>query len=149
MILETNKKTVNLVLRTRKIVAIANTLKNKKFEEAFFTALRECDLEALSKIIYALAENEGDKKPFNNSEEVYDFIDEYKAEKGKTYEDIYNEIAKAINEEGFFKVKMTEEELKARAEDLMSSVNLEDIIKTASEKAVTGAIQEEFQGYKG
>jgi len=44
---------------------------------------------------------------------------------------------------------MTAEELKAKADDLMSSVNLEDIIKNASEKAVAGAIQEEFQGYKG
>ena len=149
MKLETSSKSVELVLKTRKIVAIANTLKNKKFEEAFFTALRECDIEALSKIIFTLAECEGDKKPFNNSEEVFDFIDDYKKENGKTYGDIYNEIAEAINEEGFFNVKMTKEELKAKADDLMSSVNLEDIIKNASEKAVAGAIQEEFQGYKG
>ena len=149
MKLETSSKSVELVLKTRKIVAIANTLKNKKFEEAFFTALRECDIEALSKIIFTLAECEGDKKPFNSSEEVFDFIDDYKKEHGKTYGDIYNEIAEAINEEGFFNVKMTKEELKAKADDLMSSVNLEAIIKSASEKAVAGAIQEEFQGYKG
>ena len=41
MKLETSSKSINLVLKTRKIVSIANNLKNKKFEEAFFTALRE------------------------------------------------------------------------------------------------------------
>lgn len=148
MKLETSSKSINLVLKTRKIVSIANALKNKKFEEAFFTALRECEIEALSKIIFILAEDENGKNPFSGSEEVYDFIDEYKAEKNKTYVDIYNDIAKVINEEGFFNMKMTEKELEAKTNDLMSSVNLEDIIKSATEKATVNVMAEEFQGFK-
>ena len=38
MIIETKSKTINLVLKTRKIVDIANLLKNKNFEEAFTKA---------------------------------------------------------------------------------------------------------------
>ena len=39
MIIETKNKTINLVLKTRKIVDIANLLKNKNFEEVFIKAL--------------------------------------------------------------------------------------------------------------
>ena len=38
MIIETKNKTINLVLKTRKIVDIANLLKNKNFEEVFIKA---------------------------------------------------------------------------------------------------------------
>ena len=45
-------------------------------------------------------------------------------------------------------MKMTEEELEAKTNDLMSSVNLEDIIKSATEKATVNVMAEEFQGFK-
>ena len=61
MILETKNKRIKLVLKTRKIVEIANTLKNKNFEDAYFKAVKENDLNALSKMIYTLAENEDGK----------------------------------------------------------------------------------------
>ena len=38
MIIETKNKIINLVIKTRKIVEIANLLKNKNFEEAFTKA---------------------------------------------------------------------------------------------------------------
>lgn len=47
MIIETKSKTINLVLKTRKIVDIANLLKNKNFEEAFTKAYSVLDMEAL------------------------------------------------------------------------------------------------------
>lgn len=40
MIIETKNKKINLVLKTRKIVEIANLLKNKNFEEAFVKAIQ-------------------------------------------------------------------------------------------------------------
>ena len=144
MKLETEKKSVELVVKTRKIVDIANTLKNKKFEEVFFTAMRDCDIEALSKIIYTLSEG----KIFKNSTEVYDFLDEYMAESGKTYDDIYLDIATEINEKGFFRVKMTPEQLKDRVNDILSSVNLEGVVKDSIEKMATQVVTEEFKGYK-
>ena len=82
MILETKNKTIKLVLKTRKIVDITNTLKNKNFEDAYFKALQDNDLNALSKIIYTLAEDNEGKHSFNSSEEVYEFLDDYRKEKG-------------------------------------------------------------------
>lgn len=144
MELKTEKKTVELIVKTRKIIEIANTLKNKKFEEVFFSSMRDCDIEALSKIIYVLAED----KTFKNSTEVYDFLDDYMAESNKTYDDIYLDIATEINEKGFFRVKMTPEELKNRVNDILSSVNLDGVVKNTIEKMATQVVTEEFKGYK-
>ncbi|MBR1653503.1 MAG: hypothetical protein IJ690_01610 [Clostridia bacterium] len=144
MKLETKNKSVELVVKTRKIVDIANTLKNKKFEEVFFTSMRECDIEALTKIIYILAED----KTFKNSTEVYDFMDDYIAESGKTFDDIYLDIATEINEKGFFRVKMTPEQLMERVNDILSSVNLDGVVKDTIEKMATQVVTEEFKGYK-
>ena len=92
MILETKNKKINLVLRTKKIVNIANSLKSKNFEDAYFKAIQNNDLDAMSKIIYTLAENEDGKYAFNSSDDVYDFLDEYRREKNKTYSDIFQEL---------------------------------------------------------
>ncbi len=137
MILETKNKKINLVLRTRKIVDIANSLKSKNFEEAFFKAINEKSLDALSKIIYSLAEDEDKKHVFKNSDEVYSFIDDYKDENNKSYDDIYKEIAEMINEEGFFNHKMTDKELKAMISNPLSQINLDDLMRKAVEKAMT------------
>ena len=102
MELSTKNKTINLVLRTKRIVDIANTLKGKNFEDVYFKARNELDLDALSKIIYTLTEEVDKKKPFASSQDVYDFLDDYKIETGNSYIDIYNEITEFINEECFF-----------------------------------------------
>lgn len=148
MILETSKKTVNLVLKTRKIVRIANLLKNKNFEDAYFKALQENDLDALSKIIFMLAEDNNGNASFTNSEEVYDFIDDYKAEKGKTYEDIYKELTEVINEEGFFTKKRTKKELTEMMSNPLSGVNMNELVKQSAEKAISKMAETEFVGYK-
>lgn len=144
MILETKNKTINLVLRTRKIVDIANTLKNKNFENAFFKAINEKDLDALSKIIYTLAEDEKGEHSFKNSGEVHDFMDDYKKENNKSYDDIYKEIAKMINEEGFFNCKMTEEELDQMISNPLSQINLDKLMERAVEKAMTSIAEIEI-----
>ena len=54
MILETNNKTVDIVLKTRKIVRIADLLKTKNFEEAYFKAVQENNIGALATIIIIL-----------------------------------------------------------------------------------------------
>lgn len=149
MELSANNKTINLVLKTRKIVDIARTLKGKNFEDVYFKAKNELDLDALSKIIYTLTEQVNGKKPFDSSQDVYDFLDDYKKETGKSYIDIYNEITEFINEECFFSRKMTPEELADKTDGLMSSINTENIVKNVVEKTVTQVAQEEFLGYKG
>lgn len=148
MELITKNKKIILVFTTRKIVNISNILKGKNFEDLYFKAMSENDLDALSKIIYTFAEDEAGVKSFKTSEEVYDFIDDYKEENEKTYEDIFNEVAVAINEEGFFKTKMKKKELQEKAMNPLSGLDMNDVIKQSAEKAITKiAEQEVFQGY--
>lgn len=132
MIIETKNKTINLVLKTRKIVDIANLLKNKNFEEAFTKAYSILDPEALSKIIFKLAENEDGESTFKGSSEVYDFMDECRSE-GMTINDLYGKVAEALNEEGFFKKKMSKKELKEMISNPLSTMNMNELIRKATE----------------
>ena len=68
MILETKNRKINLNLSTRKIVNVANLLKGKNFEEIYFKAVNESDLDALSKMIYIFAETDDGLKAFNSSD---------------------------------------------------------------------------------
>lgn len=148
MLLETKNKKINLVSRTRKIADIAKRLEGKNFEDVYFKAMKEFDIEALSKIIFILAENEDKTNAFKDILDVYDFIDDYMAENNKTYKDIFEEIAKDINEEGFFNMKMTEEQIQKRISDPLSSMNMDELIKNSAEKAIAKVAAEEFQGYR-
>lgn len=148
MILETKNKTINLVLKTRKIVEIANTLKNKNFEDAYFKALKSNDLNALSKIIYTLAEDNDGNHAFKNSDEVYDFIDDYKTEKGKAYDVIFEELTEVINEEGFFMKKRNKKELTEMISSPLSEINMNELVQKSAEKAMSKIAEEQFQGFK-
>ena len=150
MIFKTNNKEIRLVFSTRKIVTVSNLLKGKNFEELYFDAMNKNDLEALSKIIYTFAEDEAGIRSFKTFDEVYDFIDDYKEEKKKTYEDVYMELAGAINDEGFFTKKMTKKELQSKISDPLSSIKMDEVIKSSAEKAITKVVEKEaFQGYLG
>ena len=148
MKLETKNKTINLVLKTRKIVDIANTLGNKNFEDAYFKAVQGNDLNALSKIIYTLAEDEEGVHSFKSSEEVYDFLDEYKVENNKTYSDIYKEISEVINNEGFFMKKMNKKELAEMISNPLSGINMNELVQKSAEKAVSKIAEKEFTGFQ-
>ena len=148
MILETKNKKINLVLRTRKIADIAKKLEGKNFEDVYFKAMSEFDLDALSKIIFILAENEDKTSSFKNSTDVYDFIDDYMEENKKTYKDIFEEIAEDINKEGFFNSKMTKEQLKDKMSSPLSSMNMNEVIKSSAEKAIAKVAEQEFQGFR-
>lgn len=144
MIIETKNKTINLVLKTRKIVDIANILKNKNFEEAFTKAYSTLDMEALSKIIFKLAENEDGKSVFISSEEVYDFIDDCRTE-GINVNDLYLKIAEALNEEGFFKKKMTKKELKEMTSNPLLTMNMNELVQKSAESAMSKIAEKQFQ----
>ncbi len=148
MILETKNKKINLVLRTRKIADIAKKLEGKNFEDVYFKAMSEFDLDALSKIIFILAENEDKTSSFKSQTDVYDFIDDYMEENKKTYKDIFTEIAEDINKEGFFNSKMTKEQLKDKMLSPLSSMNMNEVIKNSAEKAIAKVAEQEFQGYR-
>lgn len=148
MIIETKNKTINLVLKTRKIVEIANLLKNKNFEEAFTKAYSVLDMEALSKIIFKLAENEEGKSVFTSSNEVYDFMDDCR-EEGITISELYAKIAEALNEEGFFKKKMSKKELKEITSNPLSQMNMNELVQKSAESAMSKIAEQQFQGYMG
>jgi hypothetical protein len=147
MIIETKNKNINLVLKTKKIVEVANLLKNKNFEEAFTKAYSDLDIEALSKIIFKLAENDEGKNTFVSSDEVYDFIDECRIE-NITINDLYSKIAEALNEEGFFKKKMSKKELAEMTSNPLSAINMNELVKKSAESAISKIAEQEFQGYK-
>ena len=149
MILETKNKTIKLVLKTRKIVDISNILKNKNFEEAFTKAYAICDLDALTKMIYILAEDENGKNMFTSSEEVYDFLDDYRKENKMNFIDIYKKIAEELNSEGFFKSKMSKKELEEMISNPLSTINMNELMQKSTEKAMSKIAEEQFQGYKG
>ena len=150
MIIETKNKNINLVLKTRKIVDIANLLKNKNFEEAFVKAYSILDGEALTKIIFKLAENENGESAFNSSDEVYDFIDDCRAE-GITISELYAKIAEALNEEGFFKKKMSKKELKEMTSNSLSTMNMNELVQKSAESAMSKIAEKQFQeqGFQG
>lgn len=143
MIIETKNKTINLVLKTRKIVDIANLLNNKNFEEAFTKAYSILDPEALSKIIFKLAENENGESSFTKSSDVYDFIDDCRAE-GIIISDLYSKIAEALNDEGFFKKKMSKKELKEMTSNPLLTMNTDKLLEKAVENAANRVIEKEI-----
>ena len=148
MIIETKSKKIDLVFRTRKIVDISNSLKNKNFEEAFVKAYAICDLDALTKMIYTLAENEEGKHAFNSSEEVYNFLDDYRNENKVNVIEIYKKIAEALNEEGFFKKKKSKKELEEMISNPLSTMNMNEVVQRSAQKAMEAVAVEQFQGYK-
>lgn len=143
MIIETKNKTINLVLKTRKIVEIANLLKNKNFEEVFKKAYSILDMEALSKIVFKLAENDEGKNVFVSSDEVYDFIDECRIE-GISVSDLYGKIAEALNEEGFFKKRMTKKELKEMMSNPLSETDMNELVQKSAEKVINKITEEQI-----
>ena len=147
MIIETKNKKINLVLKTRKIVEIANLLKNKNFEDAFVKAYSIVDPETLGILIYKLAETE-DGFAFKDIDEVYDFMDECRIE-GLNYNELYKRIAEALNEEGFFKKKMSKKDLESLTSNPLSTINMNEIVQKSTENAMSKIAEQQFQGYKG
>ncbi len=149
MILEIEDKRIDLVYRTRKIVKLVDSLNGKNFEDIYFEAFNNNDIGALAKIIYAFAEdiNTG-LQAFKNEDEVCDFIDDYKAKSGKTYQDIFKKLVEDINEQGFFTKKMSKEELESKILD-SSSININEIVEKSAGKAVEAVATEIFKGYVG
>lgn len=143
MIIETKNRNINLVLKTRKIVEIVNLLKNKNFEEVFKKAYSILDMEALSKIIFKLAENDEGKNVFVSSDEVYDFIDECRIE-GISVSDLYGKIAEALNEEGFFKKRMTKKELKEMMSNPLSETDMNELVQKSAEKVINKITEEQI-----
>lgn len=148
MRLETKNKSVNLLLRTKKIITLKNLLKEKSFEIGFTKGYTENDPEVLSKIIFVLSEDDEGQKVFNSSEDVLDFLDDLRIENKESFQDIYGKIAEALNDEGFFKKKMTKEELAEMSSNPLNNVDMDLLIKESVKNSITNIAEEQFKGYQ-
>ena len=129
---------------TQKIVKISKISGNRNFEDLYFRVMNENDAEALAQIIFVFAEDEAGLQAFKSMDEVYVFIDDFISENKKTYGDIYMEVAGAINDEGFFKKKMTKKEMLDKISDPLLSINMTEIVKNSAEKAIGKVVQEQI-----
>ena len=89
-----------------------------------------------------LAETDDGKSAFTSSDEVYDFIDDCRIE-GITANDIYNKIAEALNEEGFFKKKMSKKDLKEMTSNPLLTMNMDKVLEKSVENAVNKIVEQE------
>ena len=108
--------------------------------------MNENDIEALARIIYVFAEDKDTGiSAFKDINEVYEFMDNYMLSENKTYNEVFNEIAEAINEEGFFKTKMSKAELQEKISNPLLTLNMNEVIKTSTEKAIAKIAEAEFK----
>lgn len=147
--IKTEKKEINLVPRTRKVVELTERLKAKNLNELIFKGLHNGDTKTLAEIIKAFAEDEDGKTSFTSIGVVYDFMDDWKTESDKTFTDLYIEVIKVVNEMGFFMKKMSDKELTAEIENPIPTLNMQDIINDSAQKAMKEIVAEEFKGYQG
>lgn len=129
MILEIENKKIELRFTTRKIIALTKELKNKNLSELYFKALAEEDIEKLIKIFQNFAEDVNGQVAFKKFEDACEFIDEYMKETKKTYNDLYNELGNAINEEGFFQKRYSKEELEKQKVNLLYNLDMNELIQ--------------------
>ena len=97
----------------------------------------------MSKIIFKLAENENGESVFTSSAEVYDFMDDCR-EEGITISELYAKIAEALNEEGFFKKRMTKKELKEMMSNPLSETDMNELVQKSAEKVINKITEEQI-----
>lgn len=149
VVLKNKDKEFKLIPRTKKVVELTEKLKGKNLSELIFKGINTGDIKTLVELIKAFAETEDGKQMFFAIDNVYEFIDNWVAENGKSYTELYREVIKVVNEMGFMKTKMTEEELEEMMNDPMTGVDINEIILNSTQKIVDNMAQEEFKGYQG
>jgi len=74
---------------------------------------------------------------------VYDFIDDCRKE-GITISELYGKIAEALNDEGFFKKKMSKKELKEVTSNPLLTMNTDKLLEKAVENAANKVVEKEI-----
>lgn len=139
MILESENKTIKIRLTNRKIIELCDKFKTNNIQDLYFKALNEKNIKTLAKIIFELAEDEDGKKAFTNNDinQTYDFLDNYMEKNKKTYEDMFNELAEYINNEGFFMKRYNTQELEAMKSDLLAGMDMNAVVQEAMKQIAT------------
>lgn len=143
------EKEFKLVPRTRKVVDLTERLKTKNLNDLIFNGLNNGDLKVLAELLKAFAENEDESSVFSSLNTAYDFIDEWMRENKQDYKELYKVVIGVTNEMGFFKEKMTEEELNSRIKNPIPIINIQELMNNSAQKFMDQMAEEEFKGYKG
>ena len=143
------EKEFKLVPRTRKVVDLTERLKTKNLNDLIFNGLNNGDLKVLAELLKAFAENEDGSSVFSSLNTAYDFIDEWMRENKQDYKELYKVVIGVKNEMGFFKEKMTEEELNSRIKNPIPIINIQELMNNSAQKFMDQMAEEEFKGYKG
>ena len=148
MILKTEKKEVELRPTTRKIIKMTQEKGEKNLNDYFFKAVNSGDIESIANIIFNFAEDADGKRAFNQLVEVYDFMDNWLSENGKSYEDLSIELGKMINDMGFFNKKLGDKELMEMMTNPLATFDMKKVLTNSTEKVISQAVSEEFRGFK-
>ena len=143
------EKEFKLVPRTRKVVDLTERLKTKNLNDLIFNGLNNGDLKVLAELLKAFAENEDGSSVFSSLNTAYDFIDEWMRENKQDDKELYKVVIGVTNEMGFFKEKMTEEELNSRIKNPIPIINIQELMNNSAQKFMDQMAEEEFKGYKG
>ena len=149
IIFNIDDKEFKLIPRTRKVIALTESLKAKNLNDLMFESLNDVNVKVLAEVIKAFAEYDDEKPVFTKIDNVYDFIDKWKMENEKDYSDLFKEVIKVVNDMGFFKKKMTEKELQEMMDNPLTSINIEEIANNSVQKIMDEMAREEFKGFKG
>lgn len=142
------EKEFKLIPRTRKVVDLTERLKTKNLNDLIFEALNNGNIKVLAELIKSFAENEDEKPTFSSLNIVYDFIDDWKRENEKDYTDLFKEVIEVVNEMGFFKNKMTKEELEKMIDNPIPMLDMKELAVNSAQKIMDEIAQEEFRGYQ-
>ena len=140
------EKEFKLVPRTRKVVDLTERLKTKNLNDLIFNGLNNGDLKVLAELLKAFAENEDGSSVFSSLNTAYDFIDEWMRENKQDYKELYKVVIGVTNEMGFFKEKMTEEELNSRIKNPIPIINIQELMNNSAQKFMDQMAEEEFKG---
>lgn len=141
MILSTNKVTHELVLNNRSVVRMLDMLGTDDLSTAMLDGMNRVNVKKLAAAIHAL-----DRNNFKSIDEVYDFLDDYKAEHECTVREIYAELIREFNDHYFFDRKMTEKELTEWMNNPLAG-RMDDILAEAAGKAISGMAEEQFAAH--
>lgn len=130
MILNTEKKTIELKFSTRNVVRMLEAVKADDVKVLVFEGMHKMDTKLLANVIQQLAVT-----PERSLTDIYGFIDDYKAENECSIKDIYQMIITELNDNYFFDKKMSAEEVEELAKNPLMT-GMDSIVQQAVRDAV-------------
>lgn len=127
MKIKTEKKEIDLIIKTKGIIEITDNHPNENIHNLFFEKAKACDVKFLSELLKEFSYN-NNEKAFKDIDEVYTFIDDY-----ANTNELYEKIGESISEAGFFQKKLSLKEIK---EEMQYTTNLDNLISEQIEKIV-------------